>query len=438
LIALGIVGLLLAIALLILLCYKGFAALPATVIAAIVAILFNGMPIWESYSKFYISGYTVAFAYFFMIISAALFAKMMELSGSAQAIAFRLIDWFGDKRAMLVSVLLVSVLTYGGVSVMVVVLVAGPIMFMLFERAGLPRHLTMAALLTGAATYTLTALPGVPTTLNVIPTQYLGTTMTAAPLLGIICAIAMFILCMAYCTFAEKKARKLGETFSYPADSAMSKNTDRKTLPAAWKAFVPILVVVLGIIIGSQFTKDAFMLSTGCMLLASLLIFLLNISGFKGKDPSAVLQLGLSGGLSAISNIAAVLGFGAVIQNTPAFAAILGWILTQNMNPYVLGVFTTSVFCGITGSSGGGIALAYKAIGPMLENSSCNMEIMHRLTAMASGSLDSLPHSVGVFLPMAVLGLTHKDSYKHAFAVSVIVPVIVVSVATAVCVLLGL
>ena len=66
------------------------------------------------------------------------------------------------------------------------------------------------------------------------------------------------------------------------------------------------------------------------------------------------------------------------------------------------------------------------------------MEVMHRLTAMASGLLDSLPHSVGVFLPLAVLGLTHKDSYKHMFMCSVVVPSIVVVCATAVCIFMGL
>ena len=44
----GIIGLLLAIAILIFGAYKGLGALPLTMIAALVAIVFNGIPLWLS------------------------------------------------------------------------------------------------------------------------------------------------------------------------------------------------------------------------------------------------------------------------------------------------------------------------------------------------------------------------------------------------------
>lgn len=437
--ALGLIGLLLAIAVLIVLCYRGLPALPASLVAALVAIVFNAMPIWESYSGAYIKGYASGLSFLFMLASGALFAKFMEVTGSAQAIAYKLLDWFGEKRTILVSILIIAILTYGGVSVMVVILIAAPIMFTLFERANLPRHLTMLAFSAGACTFTLTALPGVPTSLNAVPTVYLGTTMTAAPILGIICGIAMFVLCMVYAKYAEKKARLSGEGFTYPegTDLSLYQNVDRSSLPSAGKAFAPALVVSLGIIIGSQFIKDAFMLTVAAMLAGTLVAFLLNRSSFKGKDMKQIVSTGLGGGVNAVNSLCAILAFGSVIQSTPAFQMLIAWVTGQSMNPYVLGVFTTCVFCGVTGSSGGGVALAYQAIGPILAESGCNMEIMHRLTAMASGILDSVPHSVGVFLPLSVLGLTHKNSYKHMFVTSIIVPAIVVISATAICIMLG-
>ena len=45
----GIIGLLLAIAILIFGAYKGLGALPLTMIAALVAIVFNGIPLWEGF-----------------------------------------------------------------------------------------------------------------------------------------------------------------------------------------------------------------------------------------------------------------------------------------------------------------------------------------------------------------------------------------------------
>ena len=66
------------------------------------------------------------------------------------------------------------------------------------------------------------------------------------------------------------------------------------------------------------------------------------------------------------------------------------------------------------------------------------MDIVHRLVAIASGSLDTLPHSSGLFLVYDLLGLTHKNAYRHSFATTVVVPLIVTIVATAVCVAMGL
>lgn len=86
----------------------------------------------------------------------------MDESGCATAIGYKFIDWFGRKNIMLVTISSSRVLTYGGVSLFVVVYAVAPIMFLLFKEANLPRHLTMACLIVGSATYTMTTLPGTP------------------------------------------------------------------------------------------------------------------------------------------------------------------------------------------------------------------------------------------------------------------------------------
>ena len=118
----GIIGMLLAIAILIFGAYKGLGALPLTMIAALVAIVFNGIPLWEGFATHYMAGYTSAYmSYFLMFACSALYAKLMDESGCATAIGYKFIDWFGRKNIMLVTILIVSVLTYGGVSLFVVV-----------------------------------------------------------------------------------------------------------------------------------------------------------------------------------------------------------------------------------------------------------------------------------------------------------------------------
>lgn len=437
----GIIGLLLAIAVLIFGAYKGLGALPLTILAALVAIVTNAMPLWDGFATHYMTGYTQAYmSYFLLFACSSLYAKLMDESGSATAIGYKFIDWFGKKNIMLVTILIVSVLTYGGVSLFVVVYAVAPIMFLLFKEANLPRHLTMACLIVGSATYTMTALPGSPQLTNVVPTEYLGTTMTAAPVFSILCAVAMFALCMVYCTWAKNKAVARGEVWSYPdnVDPTLFEIKDRSQLPPAWKAFLPIVVLLLVIIVGGRFVSNSTMLATCAMLLGAALTWLLNLSRLKNKDWKALLTDGLGGGISGIGGLAAVLAFGTVVQNSGAFQNIVDWVLSLDMHPYIRGIFGTSVFSGITGSSSGGLRLMYESLSDTFLNSGCNLQILHRLTSIAAGGLDTLPHSPGLFLMFSVLGLNHKNAYRHVFVCSVCIPVLVVVVATAACILFGI
>lgn len=437
---LGITGLFLAIVVLVIGAYKGLGALPLTLLAALVAIVANQMPLWESYSQYYMAGYTSAyFSYFLLFASSSFYAKLMDESGCATAIGYKFIDWFGKKNIMLVTILIVSVLTYGGVSLFVVVYAVAPIMFLLFKEANLPRHLTMACLIVGSATYTMTSLPGSPQLTNVIPTEFLGTSLIAAPVLSIICSLAIFALCIMYCNWAKKVAIAKGEVWTYPnnVDPALFEIKDVSKLPAAWKAFAPIVVLLLVIIIGGKFVKNSNMLATCAMLIGASLVALLNIDKLSGKDWKALLTDGLGGGISGIGGLAAVLAFGTVIQNSVSFTNIVDWVLTLDMHPYVRGVFATSVFSGITGSSSGGLRLMYQSLADTFISSGCNLETLHRLTAIAAGGLDTLPHSPGLFLMFSVLGLDHKSAYRHVFACSVVIPVIVCVVATITCITFG-
>ena len=48
------------------------------------------------------------------------------------------------------------------------------------------------------------------------------------------------------------------------------------------------------------------------------------------------------------------------------------------------------------------------------------MEVLHRVASMASGGMDTLPHNGAVITLLAVTGLSHRQSYKDIFAITVI------------------
>jgi H+/gluconate symporter-like permease len=425
---LGIIGLLLAVMVLAVGAYKGFGALVSTLIASLVVILTNGIGIWQGFSEFYMSGYVGAYTgYFLLLCCSSMYASFMNESGCATSIAYQFIDWFGRARVLLVCYAITVVLTYGGISLFVVIYALAPIAYTLFREANLPRHLIVAATAAGSSTLTMTSLPGTPALTNVIPTQFLGTTLTAAPIFGIIASTAFIVMTLLYFNYAEKKARANNECWINPVGFDIAKNEaeSRSMLPSSFIAFLPILILLAILVVGSRFGLNSTMLATGAMLVGTAVVFVLNFDKFKGKSIKKILSSGLEGGIGAIGGFAAVVAFGAVVSKSQAFASIVEWVLSLKMNPYTQGVVATGVVSAITGSSSGGLKIMFGSFTDSFLASGVNLDLLHRLVSIAAGALDTLPHSPGIFLTLAVLGLTHKDAYKHIFVTTVVIPTII-------------
>lgn len=437
---LGVIGLVLAIVVLIVFAYKGLGALPLALLGAMVAILFNGMPVWESLSTLFVTGYASAFtSYMLLFMFSAFYAKMMDVSGYATSIGYQCVAWFGKKHVVLVGMLIVALLSYSGISLFVVIFAVAPILFMLFKEANLPRHLTVICFSAGSSTFVMTCLPGSPQLSNVVATEYLGTTLNAAPVMGVICGLALFALCWAYGEWATKKARERNEVWTYPenVNASLYELKDRSQLPASWKGMLTVVVLLAILIGGSHMGYNSTLVAVVAMIIGSILIFVMDSGRFKGESWLKLFTEGLGNGVGSIGGIAAILGFGAVIKATPAYQQIIDWCLSLNMNPLLLAVLVTCIICGITGGSSSGQRIMYETMAPVFIASGANLEVVHRLVAIASGSLDTLPHSSGLFVVYQVLGLTHKNAYRHTFAVSVAAPLIVTIAATAACLMMG-
>lgn len=111
----------------------------------------------------------------------ALFGKLIELAGFSSALVSSVMRLMGAKRAMPAIVLVCAVLTYGGVSLFVVVFAAYPFAAEMFRRDDIPKRLIPGTIALGAFTFTMDALPGTPQIQNIIPTAFFGTTAWAAP-----------------------------------------------------------------------------------------------------------------------------------------------------------------------------------------------------------------------------------------------------------------
>src|SRR5262245_31140920 len=116
----GLIGILLALALLMWLAYRGWSVLLVAPIASLVAAVFSGEPLLAHWTETYMSGAARFVAQWFpMFLLGGLFGKLMDDTGSVSAIAKYLTYKMGTARTMLSVVVASAIVTYGGVSVFV-------------------------------------------------------------------------------------------------------------------------------------------------------------------------------------------------------------------------------------------------------------------------------------------------------------------------------
>ena len=204
----GLVGIFVALGLLIWLSFRGWSVLLLAPAVAIVAAAFAGEPLLAHWTQTFMGSAAQFIAQFFPIfLLGALFGKLMDDSGSVNAIARFMSDKFGPRRAILAVVLAGALVTYGGVSLFVAFFVLAPMARELFRAANIPHRLMPAAIALGTSTFTMSALPGTPAIQNAIPMPFFGTTPFAAPGLGIVASLIMLGFGLWWLARAEASAR---------------------------------------------------------------------------------------------------------------------------------------------------------------------------------------------------------------------------------------
>ena len=159
----GILGILVALGLLIWLAYRGWSILLLAPAAAVLAAGLAGEPLLAHWTQTFMGSAARFIMQFFPIfLLGALFGKLMKDSGSVSTIASFMTECLGAKRAVLAVVLAGALVTYGGVSLFVAFFVIAPMAHALFRSAEIPRRLMPAAIMLGASTFTMSALPGTP------------------------------------------------------------------------------------------------------------------------------------------------------------------------------------------------------------------------------------------------------------------------------------
>ncbi|MGE3144778.1 MAG: GntP family permease [Pseudorhodoplanes sp.] len=461
----GLLGILVGLSLLIWLAYRGWSILLLAPATALLAALFAGEPLLASWTQIFMGSAAQFVAQFFpLFLLGALFGKLMDDTGSVQAIARAMSARLGLRRSILAVVLAGAIVTYGGVSVFVAFFVLGPMAIALFRQADIPRRLMPAAVALGTSTFTMTALPGTPAIQNAIPMPFFGTTPFAAPGLGVIASAIMLGFGLWWLARAEAAARRAGEGFGGDSAGAVADDQllrERATAarefdpaeiahgqhsaddPPVWIAALPLLVVIAVNLLMSLFVLPRLDFSflakeqwggttlsavagvwSVAVALATATAILIACNFRRLPSLRASMDAGANASVLPILSVASLVGFGAVVAALPAFALVRDWVLSIEGGPLVSLAVATNVLAALTGSASGGLTIALDALGAtymqLAAQYGIDPALMHRVAVIGAGTLDSLPHNGAVVTLLAVCGATHRESYLDIVMVAIV------------------
>jgi H+/gluconate symporter-like permease len=444
-----------ALAFLMVAAYRGYSVILFAPIAALGAVLFTDpsavAPVFSGIFMEKMVGFVKNYFPVFML--GAVFGKVIEMSGFSKSIVQAAIRYIGRSRANAVIVAVCALLTYGGVSLFVVVFAVYPFAAELYRQSNIPKRLMPGAIALGAFSFTMDSLPGTPQIQNIIPTTFFKTTGWAAPVLGVIGSLFIIVVGLGYLEWRRRAAMAKGEGYGAHADAAEAGKAEatREALPHPLIAVLPLVLVgvanfaftkMIPVWYGSDaYTVPAEVLpgvhapvtatvktvlaiwSVEAALLLGILLVVATAFRRISQRFAAGSREAVAGALLAAMNTASEYGFGGVIAALPGFIVVSD-ALKGIPNPLVNAAVSVSSLAGITGSASGGMSIALAAMSDLFirgaESAQIPMEVLHRVVAMASGGMDTLPHNGAVITLLAVTGLTHRESYREIFAITVI------------------
>ncbi|WP_058834897.1 GntP family permease [Luteimonas abyssi] len=447
-----------ALSFLMLVAYRGHSVILFAPIAAMGAVFFTDPSLVAPMFTGLFMDSMVNFLklYFPVFLLGAVFGKLIEISGFSKSIVAATIRLFGPQRAMLSIVTVCALLTYGGVSLFVVVFAVYPFAAELFRQSDIPKRLIPGTVALGAFTFTMMALPGTPQIQNIIPTAFFGTDSWAAPVLGTVGSVMIFALGMTYLEWRRRTALAAGEgygtglrnepepfagdTLAHPLIALLplllvgiSNKLLTLAIPMLYgqtHSFVPAVMGDAAPIVQEVPRVAAIWAVQGALLVGILAVVALAwrpvTRSFAEGSRTAI-----GGALLASMNTASEYGFGAVIAALPGFLLVAN-TLNAIPDPLVNEAITVTALAGITGSASGGMSIALAAMADSFianaQAAGIPMDVLHRVAAMASGGMDTLPHNGAVITLLAVTGLTHRQSYGDIFAITLISTAVVFAV----------
>ena len=268
-----------------------------------------------------------------------------------------------------------------------------------------------------------------------IPIDILGTTPTAALVPSLIATVASFVMIFVWLEYRARSFSKRGYYFhdermkAQLSPEELREDDPNEVLPNPILALIPILVILVlfnaPILLKEDGTRGGLPVETSVfagVVLAVILFFPRIEGGINGWVK--VFNKGAADSGVSILNTAIVVGFGGVVQNTQGFTDLVASLQKLDMNPLIFVMITVAVCAGACGSASGGMGVAFNALKDVYASLGANFEYVHRIGAIAAGTLDTLPHQGAQITLLGICKCNHKEAYFDIAITQIAIPFI--------------
>lgn len=422
----GILILLACILAFIWLCYQGYAPALMAPIMAMVVLLTARLPVYEGMTGTYMTGATNFIKnYFLMFAAGSIFAALMTSSGAARTIGWwlaKLAKKFpGHEKyaAMWCATAIGFAITYGGVMIFVAFFTIIAIVKELYEELDVPWRY-YSCVVFGTATLSMTMVPGSPSANNAVAAGWLGTNAMSGPMLGIIATVLSIIVGHFFFSYECKKFMAKGEGFLPDGERIKEKQFDQPPIMNLGLAVIPsiLLWITLNIL------KQSVTIACFVGIIAALVIYGLILKRFTIQTAIDTMTRGATQAIPAGFTPALIIGFGSCIASTPAYKQIIEALLNLPGAPEYQVVIAVAIAAAMSGSPSGGLNIALENLSGHFLEIGMNPGVLHRISCVASGSLDSLPSCATLINELNQACLTHKQAYYIQGVMSTVWPLI--------------
>ena len=406
---LATMGLIFAIALLVVMIIKGIDMICATVITAVIILLSSQLSLSDGLLTTFSGGAGGFVTSWFLILGmGGIFGQLVLETGLATKIAKWLTQKLGAKMVGLVILICTFFITLLGINGYIMVFVLYPIADNLLRENKMDRRLLPFLMIAGGANANGFAFSM--DICNVIPSNFLGTSLGVAPVLAVIFSVITCTWYVMYFNYAQKKSMgKLSEAelmAMYKTEKSVMGDDE---LPGLFMSLLPFILVLVAVVATSSMGTST---SLSCALLIGVLVII--VTQFKKiKNLKGSLKGGAMSGLSTMLTVAAVIGLSKVLTQAPAFHAVQEFVLNITL-PIYLKTWLGTMICGaMTGSAITAETLFLESFGKQFLAAGANINALHRIVVEAGITLNKLPNASPVVMETSVCECTLAESYKH-------------------------